>query len=115
MFPIVSLKRVYDPETDTHVEDWVMVFRDDERESNPTSFKFLQMAHAWKAKGKKALPVLGGAGGEADKEGDGEKDQGEGTNAIKERAKDKGKVGDDSDDELSDVASSHGGDDKDDD
>jgi hypothetical protein len=41
--------------------------------------------------------------------------KGEGTNAIKERAKDKGKVGDDSDDELSDVASSHGGDDKDDD
>jgi crooked neck len=27
-----------------------MVFADDERESNPTSFKFLQMAHAWKAK-----------------------------------------------------------------
>jgi crooked neck len=25
-----------------------MVFADDERESNPTSFKFLQMAHAWK-------------------------------------------------------------------
>jgi crooked neck len=78
MFPIVSLKRVYDPETDTHVEDWVMVFKDDERESNPTSFKFLQMAHAWKAKGKKALPVLGGAGGKADEEGDGEKDQGRG-------------------------------------
>jgi crooked neck len=27
--------------------DWEMVFADDERESNPTSFKFLQMAHAW--------------------------------------------------------------------
>jgi crooked neck len=26
-----------------------MVFADDERESNPTSFKFLQMAHAWKS------------------------------------------------------------------
>jgi crooked neck len=24
------------------------VFADDERESNPTTFKFLQMAHAWK-------------------------------------------------------------------
>jgi crooked neck len=24
------------------------VFADDEREANPTSFKFLQMAHAWK-------------------------------------------------------------------
>lgn len=28
--------------------DWELVFADDERESNPTSFKFLQMAHAWK-------------------------------------------------------------------
>jgi crooked neck len=27
-----------------------MVFADDERENNPTSFKFLQMAHAWKSK-----------------------------------------------------------------
>ena len=30
--------------------DWDMVFADDERESNPTSFKFLQMAHAWAQK-----------------------------------------------------------------
>ena len=29
---------------------WDYVFADDEREANPTSFKFLQMAHAWKAK-----------------------------------------------------------------
>jgi crooked neck len=36
-------------------EDWDMVFADDERDTNPTSFKFLQMAHAWKsAQGKKA-------------------------------------------------------------
>jgi crooked neck len=34
-----------------------MVFADDERESNPTSFKFLQMAHAW-AQSRKS-----GAGG----------------------------------------------------
>jgi crooked neck len=27
-----------------------MLFADDEREANPTSFKFLQMAHAWKNK-----------------------------------------------------------------
>jgi len=114
MFPIVSLKRVYDPETDTHVEDWVMVFKDDERDSNPTSFKFLQMAHAWKAKGKKVLPILGGADGKADQEGDKEKGQGEDTNATKERAGGKGKARDDGDDETSDVASSHGGDDSDD-
>jgi len=115
MFPIVSLKRVYDPETDTHVEDWVMVFKDDERESNPTSFKFLQMAHAWKAKGKKALPTLsGGAGGKADEEGDKEKEKGEDTNATKGKGKAKGRARDDGDDEGSDVASSHGGDDGDD-
>lgn len=28
--------------------DWDMLFADDEREANPTSFKLLQMAHAWK-------------------------------------------------------------------
>ena len=111
MFPIVSLKRVYDPETDTHVEDWVMVFRDDERESNPTSFKFLQMAHAWKAKGKKGLPTLGGgAGGKADGEGDNARN----TNVSKGSEQGKGK-GSDDDEEGSDVASSHGGDNDDDD
>lgn len=114
MFPIVSLKRVYDPETDTHVEDWVMVFKDDERESNPTSFKFLQMAHAWKAKGKKALPAFGGgAGGKANEEGDKEnekevegKESGVPTKG-KGRSKEKEKDGNDED--GSDVASSHGG------
>lgn len=30
-----------------------MVFADDERDSNPTSFKFLQMAHEWAQKAKK--------------------------------------------------------------
>ena len=108
MFPIVSLKRVYDSETDTHVEDWVMVFKDDERESNPTSYKFLQMAHAWKAKGKKALPDLGGAGGKADQEDD----TGQDANPREERGKGKGKAVDD-DGGVSDVASSHGGDDDD--
>jgi crooked neck len=114
MFPIISLKRVYDPETDTHVEDWVMVFKDDERESNPTSFKFLQMAHAWKAKGKKALPDFGGGtGGRVNEEGDkkekeqekGEETKGKGKGKVKAKAK----HGDD--DEGSDVASSHGDDD----
>jgi len=106
MFPIVSLKRVYDPETDTHVEDWVMVFKDDERESNPTSFKFLQMAHAWKAKGKKTLPILGG--------GAGDKEKGEGENTNEGKDKGKSRATEDGDDEGSDVASSHGGDDNDD-
>lgn len=65
MMPIVSKRRHVDTETGQTVEgmsfsysqfgiasngriDWDMVFADDERESNPTSFKFLQMAHAWK-------------------------------------------------------------------
>lgn len=73
--PIVGKRRVVDKETGQTVEgltllyishinllihlnlDWDMVFADDERESNPTSFKFLQMAHAWKKK-----QAAGGAG-----------------------------------------------------
>lgn len=114
MFPIVSLKRVHDPETDTYVEDWVMVFKDDERESNPTSYKFLQMARAWKAKGGVVLPISGGTDGKADQEGDKEKGRDEDTNTRKERGKDKEKARDDGDDDGSDVASSHGGDGDDD-
>ena len=71
MMPITSKRRVVDKETGQTVEgtlitsaqadhvlssvsDWDIVFADDERESNPTSFKFLQMAHAWKASQAKA-------------------------------------------------------------
>ena len=107
MFPIISLKRVYDPDTDTHVEDWVMVFKDDERESNPTSFKFLQMAHAWKAKGKKTLPTFGGgAGGKANEEGGKEKENEE----TKVKGKGKEKEKDNGDEDATSVASSGGGD-----
>ncbi|KAH9848003.1 TPR-like protein [Lenzites betulinus] len=49
MMPITSKRRIVDKETGQTVEDWDIVFADDEREANPTSFKFLQMAHAWKA------------------------------------------------------------------
>ncbi|KZT01353.1 TPR-like protein [Laetiporus sulphureus 93-53] len=45
--PLVSRRRHVE-EGGTEVLDWDMVFPDDERESNPTSFQFLQMAHAWK-------------------------------------------------------------------
>jgi crooked neck len=48
MMPMVSKRRHVDQETGQTVEDWDLVFADDEREANPTSFKFLQMAHAWK-------------------------------------------------------------------
>jgi crooked neck len=39
--------------------DWDLVFADDERESNPTSFKFMQMAHAWKQAQKGASGTSG--------------------------------------------------------
>ncbi|KAH7906822.1 hypothetical protein BJ138DRAFT_1129627 [Hygrophoropsis aurantiaca] len=59
MMPIVGRKQHVDKETGQVVEDWELVFADDEREANPTSFKFLQMAHAWKnAQAKKS----GGSG-----------------------------------------------------
>ncbi|PFH48868.1 hypothetical protein AMATHDRAFT_64379, partial [Amanita thiersii Skay4041] len=58
MMPIVSKRRHVDQETGQTVEDWDLVFADDEREANPTSFKFLQMAQAWSTAQKK-----GGAGG----------------------------------------------------
>ncbi|KAJ7510024.1 pre-mRNA-splicing factor CLF1 [Mycena galericulata] len=58
MKPIVSKRRHVDTETGQTVEDWDMVFADDERESNPTTFKFLQMAHAWKNAQAK-LPLSG--------------------------------------------------------
>lgn len=60
MMPIVSKRRHVDQETGQAVEDWDLVFADDEREANPTSFKFLQMAHAWKARS-----VAAGSGGES--------------------------------------------------
>jgi crooked neck len=68
MMPIVGRKQHVDKETGQAVEgkrfphllsmcnfnnpctdaDWELVFADDEREANPTSFRFLQMAHAWR-------------------------------------------------------------------
>ncbi|TDL16882.1 pre-mRNA-splicing factor CLF1 [Rickenella mellea] len=49
MMPIVSKKRrKVDEAGDMEEEYWDMVFADDERESNPASFKFLEMAHKWK-------------------------------------------------------------------
>ncbi|EPQ50333.1 hypothetical protein GLOTRDRAFT_12627, partial [Gloeophyllum trabeum ATCC 11539] len=49
MMPIATKKRRMDNETGQMEEVWEMVFPDDEREANPTSFKFLQRAHAWKS------------------------------------------------------------------
>ncbi|KAI0038384.1 TPR-like protein [Auriscalpium vulgare] len=57
MMPVQGKRRYVDEETGQLVEDYDYIFADDEREANPTSFKFLQMAHAW-AQNKK-----GGAGG----------------------------------------------------
>ncbi|TCD62659.1 NineTeen Complex (NTC) component [Steccherinum ochraceum] len=85
MFPIVSRKRRVDEETGQAVEEWDMVFADDERESNPTTFKFLQMAHAWKKTGNTALLPT-----------------------VPSKAPAPSRTDDDA---TSDVASSHGGDD----
>ncbi|KAF8060855.1 hypothetical protein FPV67DRAFT_310231 [Lyophyllum atratum] len=48
MMPVVVRRRKTDETHEQAVEDWEYAFPDDEREANPTSFKFLQMAHAWK-------------------------------------------------------------------
>lgn len=86
--------------------DWDIVFADDERESNPTSFKFLQMAHAWKAlqgkagTGSSAAPLSGfiaAAASTASSSGS----KGDTAKAVKDHARDH-------DDGSSDVASSNG-------
>ncbi|KAL4253710.1 crooked-neck family protein [Abortiporus biennis] len=86
MFPIVSRKRRVDSESGQVIEDWDMVFADDERESNPATFKLLQMAHAWKAQKAGNGPLSGftAASKATTQEGEG--------------------------DDASDVASSHDGD-----
>lgn len=97
MMPIVSKKRHVDQETGQTVEDWDLVFADDERESNPTSFKFLQMAHAWKQTQGKGGPGAGGGGGGILA----------GFKAATKAAP--AAAASQDDDALSDVASSHGG------
>ncbi|KIL71370.1 hypothetical protein M378DRAFT_114458 [Amanita muscaria Koide BX008] len=69
MMPIVSKRRKTDPETGQTVEDWDLVFPDDEREANPTSFKFLQMAQAWAAQknGSAGSSLLSGLVAQASK------------------------------------------------
>ncbi|KAH9167064.1 protein prenylyltransferase [Lactarius sanguifluus] len=63
MMPVQGKRRYVDEETGQLVEDYDYIFADDEREANPTSYKFLQMAHAWAA-AKKAGG--GGSGPGAD-------------------------------------------------
>lgn len=49
---------------------WEKVFPDDLRESNPGSFKFMEMAQAWKAKGSLlSLPVANGKSSETHESG----------------------------------------------
>jgi crooked neck len=77
-----------------------MVFADDERESNPTSFKFLQMAHAWKSAQSKKTGAGGAGGGMLS-----------GFTAARDTSGDEVMKGSEEDaDARSDVASSHGGD-----
>ncbi|KAI0299396.1 TPR-like protein [Multifurca ochricompacta] len=65
MMPVQGKRRHIDEETGQIVEDYDYIFADDERESNPTSFKFLQMAHAWAASKKTGGGDSGGGGGGA--------------------------------------------------
>ncbi|KAF8196043.1 pre-mRNA-splicing factor CLF1 [Pholiota molesta] len=94
MMPIQARVRHVDQETGQMVEDWDFVFADDEREAHPTSFKFMQMAHAWKQSQAKA-----GAGGTSGLLA--------GFAAAKATAESESEEEDESDgDEKSDVASS---------
>ncbi|TFY53910.1 hypothetical protein EVG20_g9917 [Dentipellis fragilis] len=87
--------------------DYDYIFADDEREANPTSFKFLQMAHAWKAK-KAADPSAAPLSGfTAAKAAEVEQEQERDGAARSKRRDDAMEVDDDG---SSDVASSHGGD-----
>jgi crooked neck len=84
MMPVQGKRRYVDEETGQLVEgmcsdsrrliehlstcdatDYDYIFADDEREANPTSFKFLQMAHAWAASRKagSAGDAAGNGGG----------------------------------------------------
>lgn len=58
MFPYVLF---YEKKINYSCADYDYIFADDEREANPTSYKFLQMAHAWAA-AKKAGGASGGPG-----------------------------------------------------
>ncbi|KIM44978.1 hypothetical protein M413DRAFT_442944 [Hebeloma cylindrosporum] len=48
MMPATAVRRNIDKETGQVIEDWEFVFPDDQQENNPSSFKFMQMARAWK-------------------------------------------------------------------
>lgn len=77
-----------------------MVFPDDEKESNPTSFQFLQMAHQWKKKqAEKAKP------------GPSEDSTVPSAPSFTQATAPTGGEDTDMRDASSDVASSHGGDD----
>ncbi|KAI0267390.1 pre-mRNA-splicing factor CLF1 [Gloeopeniophorella convolvens] len=98
MMPVQGKRRYVDEETGQLVEDYDYIFADDEREANPTSFKFLQMAHAWAAAKKS-----GGAGAlsgfTAAKTGDEDKE---------DEAKSDGDAGERMDEDAASVASSQG-------
>ncbi|KAF9530816.1 hypothetical protein CPB83DRAFT_850367 [Crepidotus variabilis] len=74
MKPIISKRRRVDQENGQMVEEHVFVFPDDEKESNPTSFKFLQIAHAWAQK-KKEGDIPGATSSSKDVEMDENDDQ----------------------------------------
>ncbi|ETW77153.1 hypothetical protein HETIRDRAFT_388667 [Heterobasidion irregulare TC 32-1] len=101
MMPIQGKRRYVDEETGQLVEDYDYIFADDEREANPTSFKFLQNAHAWKAARASGATTLSGftAASSASKPSE-----------VKPAPVAESKKDDAMDEDVSDVASSHGGD-----
>ena len=84
---------------------WDMVFPDDERESNPTSFQFLQMAHQWKK--KQAEKAKSGASEDSSHKSAAPS----APSFTRATAPTGGEQDTDMQDASSDVASSHGGDD----
>ena len=84
---------------------WDMVFPDDERESNPTSFQFLQMAHQWKKKQAEKAKVGPSEGPSHDPAAS------SAPSFTRATAPTEGEQDTDMHDASSDVASSHGGDD----
>ena len=85
--------------TDRLNSDWELIFADDERESNPTTFKFLQMAHAWKNSQAKKTGAGGGTAAAMP-----------GFTPATAVSAGKKTAGEEDPDATSDVASSHGGD-----
>ncbi|EMD37202.1 hypothetical protein CERSUDRAFT_115106 [Gelatoporia subvermispora B] len=109
-------QKTFKDEFGHEVKDWVLEFPDDLRESNPTTFKFLQMAHAWKQSGgnssllanlKKASANAGGGPSQSEAPSSSAAPASRLSGAEEGREQDAEMEDEGS---VSDLASSHGGD-----